>query len=509
MILLLAIIYSSTFFMGPSLNGDDFWYTTLAYQALHGTFALGAQSIDPVLSIRLMMVYPIALFYLVLGYSPLSSSMWDLLCYLATIVITFTLGRELYGYRVAVLAAALLAFTPLVLMYATTPSPDIPMMMFSSFAVLALVLARKTESRLWYLSSGVSLVLGILTTPEAFITAFMIIAYILIERVRHGKTKKAEQYLIYGATASLFILFALNYAMSGNPLITFSFNYNFYRNVTINSPFTLSNVSLSFYPNTLFQYNLLHSVNSIILAPSSAKNVLSSLAYAIGYRITTTWLLFYALALSMAYLAIRREKRALLPALWFAFLMLYLMFGPQGIALNPFTYIFVAHLDRYLLLVTVPSALLISIAAARALDQGMPALAHRARYNITIVLVVALIVFLLAASIHTGMLWYYSWDYSRYSQLAIVSYLGALPSNTPILYEYNFFYVPLYLGFKNYSRFHPYLGGSINCTTDPSVSYIAVPQNLPGGIDPASCPSWHQVLNGSSVGAPKIPLPAG
>jgi len=96
-------------FLGvPSFYGDDTAYLGEAYFVLAGIFYESPY----IFSVRLLQIYPIALFYTLFGVSMLTSSLWDIISFIGSIVIAFLIGRKLHSSTVGLIAALSLAFIP-------------------------------------------------------------------------------------------------------------------------------------------------------------------------------------------------------------------------------------------------------------------------------------------------------------------------------------------------------------------------------------------------------------
>ena len=135
LIVVYGIAYSARFLGGPSFFADDSVYVNEAFQAAQGKFSEGPF----IFSLRLMMIYPMAFFFVLFGVGMASSVLWDIFAFLATAVIVFLLGKELYSSYAGIIASLLLMFFPLVVRLSSTVSDDIVMMFISSFAFLGLL----------------------------------------------------------------------------------------------------------------------------------------------------------------------------------------------------------------------------------------------------------------------------------------------------------------------------------------------------------------------------------
>lgn len=497
-------LYSVIFFMGPSIYGDDFYYSQLAYNITRGGFT-EAGNIDPILSIRLLQIFPMAFFYELLGYGAGPAAAWDFLSFIGTVIAVFFIGKELYDYRAGLLSSALLSIMPIVVQYSTTVSDNITMMFLTTIVVLALVKATKMNSHAWYFALGAAIVASLLTTPQSEIFAFVVFAYLAVELLRRKiRISRTSLFLLYGIAASLLVLFAFNYLNNGNPLLTFTYTSTYYSgDVGVN--FTLSTDQYLF---SMFPYSIFSTLSTISTNPTAPSNLITN----IWSSTAPCGAYFYAAFVVLAYLIVKRERRAYLPVFLFLGCFLYMNFGPTHIGLNPFAYVLAPRLDRYLILLAVPAVLMMAMAIVRA---------FRTRSNawkaVSAVVVLSGLAFLVATSLHVNLFWYYVWDNSRYGQLQIASLLSALPNTTRVYYVQGFFFVPIYVHYNNDSRFIQYDPYSY-CYNFSGGVYVAVPNNIPPPVPPSQvkapylplnitdyCPYWQEVIAGSNTTV-QIPL---
>ncbi|MDE1856891.1 MAG: glycosyltransferase family 39 protein [Candidatus Micrarchaeota archaeon] len=468
---------------GPSFFGDDNTYVGLASQVVHGTYAENSY----IFSIRPLQIFPIAFFYS-FGINILASSMWDIISFTLTVLIAFLIGRELYSEYAGLMAAFLLAMFPLTAILGTTISDDIPMMFINALAMLCLVYAVKGKSKWWYAALGASLIAGPLTTPEGFILIPIVVLFFIVEIVR-GKIKLERDLLYFpiGVAVALALLAVFNYAYSGNPLITFTLNSQYFSAVGQPNTTPSVNQDLNFYPQTMFTYNILGS-----LASGSISNLVAGINI---FNYGKTGFYFYALVIAVAFLAIKWERRAYIAVFWFVFGLLYLEFGPMHVGLSPFNYILSHRLDRFLTLIAVPLALCLAMAMARAYESKLAAFKYSA-----IGISVFAIILLASTGLMITLFWHNILMHQIYTQVQIGNYLSQLPNTTKIYFTGTFSNVLMYIGFNNLSRVYAY-DGIKNCSDIPAGSYIIIPKyftvfNLNYTPDPSRyCPQWQLVLD--------------
>lgn len=340
-VMMFAAAYSVLFAIGPSHLGDDIAYASLAHYAAAGHFVETAGNI---LTLRVLHIFPIALFYATFGAGIYSSVAYDAISFVITVLLTYLIGRELYDERVGALAAFLLAIFPMVAIHSVTMSDNIPFMMFASLAVFAFLKGAKLRSRAWYAIAGAATCACGFIIPEGFIF-WIIMALLLLWRLEKDRfsAKSRSLYIVAGFAAVLAVMLVFNYVNSGLPFITFSANAAYYSQLyrpdLAPQP---AGQALRYYPGVMFPYRLKNGVISILTDA--------------GHGWNKVGLFFYALVPAIAYLALRRDRRIAVLLAWFFVGLLYLQFGPMYIGLHPFTYVLSHRLDRYLTLLAPRSA---------------------------------------------------------------------------------------------------------------------------------------------------------
>ncbi|MGI0141039.1 MAG: ArnT family glycosyltransferase [Candidatus Micrarchaeales archaeon] len=489
-ILAFALIYSIIFVEGPSFFGDDTVYADLANSVLTGSF----HQSPFIFSVRLLNIYPIAIFYKFFGVSLLTDSAWCIFSFLGIITVAFLLGKELHSNLAGIIAALLAAFFPLVVQISATVSDDIPMAFITSLAMLAILYAQRRSSRKWYLAAGILLIASPLVTPEGLIIIIVASTYLLIELARKKiRLDSTTIFLPIGMIVALVGLFAVNYATSGSVLVTFTTNANFYSAVGQQNTIPSTNIDPMFYIQNMFDYNIVQNIVSASQLGIYNPLILFQRIYI--QNSSTVGFFFYTLVLAMIYLLIRFERRAYFVLLWFAAGFLYLEFGPMHVSLIPLSYLLSYRLSRFLAMIAIPTVVIIGIAMARMVGKR-----DNLRAKAATIAVPLAIAFLIGTSIPINLMWYHVMYAERYDQLVIAQYLNQLPNTTKIYFTGTFSNIHIYMQFYNMSRFYAY--DSIqNCSAIPDGAYVIIPKynqvfNLAYTPDPSKyCPGWQLVLS--------------
>ncbi|MGI0100850.1 MAG: ArnT family glycosyltransferase [Candidatus Micrarchaeaceae archaeon] len=485
-VLTASLAYSIMSYGGPSNFGDDNAYAGIAYSIVKGQFSQSGY----ILSVRILQTYPIAFFYWLTNFSFYSNSAWDIISYMASIVIVFYLGKELYNEYAGVLASFLLMLFPMMAVLSVTMSDNPPMVMLVSLAMLGLLYGTRHNSGKWYAVSGMAFVGSALVIPLGLIGMAVGILYIITESLR-GKTKRNALMFVAGIVVAVAVLAAFNYVNSGNPAITYTTTSNFYSSTVGPNTIVPANTNFKYYFGVMFPYKitsiLWENLKHLQLNPITIWNEL--------YIVNYSWVgfYFYIGVIAVLYLLYKKERRAYFPMLWLATGFLLMEFDPLHVSLVPFSYMLQHRLDRYLTLIGPPLVLLISMALFRFSEATKSNWKYVRRC-----IAIAIIAFMVATAIPEINLYNNMLHVQEYGNMQIAKYLSGLPNGTRIYIDSGQF-VPVYMGFSNYSRFYIY-DQLAECGMIKGNSYIVLPRytqlfNLTYTPNPSEyCPSWRLVL---------------
>jgi 4-amino-4-deoxy-L-arabinose transferase-like glycosyltransferase len=329
-ILGLALALRMRLFMG-AVGPDNFDYLQIANSLMRGT-PLFAGDAFPFHVARLAMTIPLALAFSLFGVSEASAALWPTLCSLGSVLVAFALGRRVAGPAGGLVAALGLAIFPLEVVYATTPLPDTVASFFLGLTVwLALVgLDRPGRAAaLCFLAAGVSLGVAYYARVNAPVVLAVLALWLLWQRRR---PPTSLIWLAVGAALVLALGTAFVVAGGGPPWFE------------------------------LAQYGRLRDMNEGMVVGRGGRDPLFHFAATlVASPLLAGWtILGAACALG---LALARDRRVALPAIWIAVWYLYLELGSQYPAVS-----LVQKEPRYLTPLALPLALLVGIAAARIAD---------------------------------------------------------------------------------------------------------------------------------------------
>lgn len=139
-----SLILVVLFYSGPFVLFDDSVYTLYAHQMLTGTFnpLNGAP-----FSIKFITIGIWALSIKLLGYNMFAVELPSLIALIAMIVLTYLIGKELWGYEVGILSSAFVALSPVTVSYATRMLPDLIVGSFCALLIYLIILTKRSNHR--------------------------------------------------------------------------------------------------------------------------------------------------------------------------------------------------------------------------------------------------------------------------------------------------------------------------------------------------------------------------
>lgn len=500
-ILAFDVLYCVIFVSGPTNLSEEYAYAGLALNALHGQINL--QALD---ASRILQYLPIAAFYEAFGIGIYTSSAWNGVCFVGTVLIAFLVGRELYGASTGLLSALLVSFFTPVVRVSSTLDVVMSMTFFVSLAMLALLYGRNHRSRKWMFAGGVFLVATQLTIPIGLIAVVAGLLYAIVELARKKLGLGFVMYMIAGIVAASAVVLIFSYAVSGSPLTIANLNGAYYSNLTmtqttygiIGAPVVYANGSvnnlfgwyLPYYPEQMFEYSAMQAIiggvihNNISLATTWQQ--LYSPGFVAGFY-------FYAVIIALSYLIIRWDRRVYFPFLWFAVGFLFLQFAPQGGTLSPFRYILIFRDVRYLTVLAVPTAVIISVALVRFVGTRKRGTGRQhSAWKLRLAIAIAVVAFLVLTSIPTNLLWHNYVHTEYYSLQAIANIVLHAGGNIIVYYPSGDWPVlPVYVH-ESKSINLQMLDGIQNCSQFQVDSYVIIPN-----VTDRFSPPWPYISNTS------------
>lgn len=296
--------------------GDDGRYVQVAQNLANGFAPDGPAEW---FGTRIVFLWPVAGLFRWFGADDVTAVAWPLACSLLAVLAAHLVGRRLAGPRVGLVAAAVVAVTPLEALMATRLRPDAVMPAFIALSVWAALGTRRGSAR-WAFAAGLLLAMAWSAREMALVMAPVVVM------AGWGAGRRA---LTWGATGLLtgpLLAAAAMAAAGGDPSAVVT--------GTAGASRTRDPVEAWSWGET-YARRLLEGA----LAPRGM-----------------LFLLVPTLLAAVAILAVRRDRRAVLPAAWAGWAALYLEFG---------TLPNLAKSSRFLLLASIPAAVLVALAVDR------------------------------------------------------------------------------------------------------------------------------------------------
>ena len=323
LIVLFGIFLRLIFFSGMGIS-DDLAYSKAAHDIMQGN------GIDPnstlTLSTRLGLIYPTIFFYKLFGVNDFSSILFPLLTSIASIILIFYFGKLLFNEKIGFIAAFLLSFFPLDVVYATKLNSDLPSAFFMALGVYLFLYSEKIgKLKINYILSGIFIGIGYMIRESALLIALFFIVYILPKK----KIKK-EYFLVPVGVVIIFIAESfIFFSLTGDPLFRSNASQGYLEEASIAHNY----FGRLDFPTGLFHYPWLFLTN----------NLLS---------------FFYVLVfIAVIYLLYCKRKETSKMMFWLIPLLVYLSFGSASLI----RYIPFRAVDRYTSIFTIPAIIILAV----------------------------------------------------------------------------------------------------------------------------------------------------
>jgi 4-amino-4-deoxy-L-arabinose transferase-like glycosyltransferase len=298
-----------------ALNADDGRYVAVAQNLAHGHAPSGAAEW---FGGRVLLLFPVAGLFRLLGASDYTAVAWPIAGSLLGVGGAYLLGRDLASRRVGLIAAGLVAVAPLEVLMATRLRPDALMPALVALAVWAAVRAgRAARPAGWAAAAGALLGCAWSVRESALVLAPVLVL------AAWGAGRRALLPALAGLVAVALAAMGAMVAVGGRAL----------------APLTGA-AGAGEWHDPLSRWSWAGSYLALALRDTLRPHTLLFLALP-------------ALAAAVAALAVRRERRALLPCVWLAWTALYLEVGTLPDLAKP---------ERFLTLCTIPAALVVALA---------------------------------------------------------------------------------------------------------------------------------------------------
>ncbi len=290
-----------------------------------------------------------ALIYYIMGLNGFSRGLFAMLCMIGTMVALFFVGKEVWGGRAGAISALAFGTIPAVILEVGAAGDGTAVTLFSSLAVLAMVIGRRRGDLRYYAVSALLIFIGALAGDETYMVALTIAPFVLYYSLTggaRGAMRSPAAFFVAGAAAGVLLVLLLDMALKGNPLSYFTARAAHGYYVYTPSPQ---------FPE--FLADLLPS--PVPLYPFIVPSTIYPKIYpdVLGYY-------GYAALLCGAYLLARKVRGGKLPMVWLLITFAYLSFGidslsgPNFINANP----------RFLIVMAPPISLVVGSGLNALLD---------------------------------------------------------------------------------------------------------------------------------------------
>ena len=229
----------------PIIDGDSAFYATMAKNIVKSgdwmtlKFVNSNDIIDkPPLTMWLM-----AISFKLFGINEFALSLWHSLFAIGCVLLTYFMGKELFGRRGGLLAGLILMLSGQFFYITRTPMIDIPLTFFITSAFYCIFKLNKTGNNLYYYPLALSMALALLTKgpigaviPLASLILFKILNIFLPSHNPQPNTqaKTHNSFLHFSLSALLFFAisapwFIIEYKILGQPFADIFFLRNFMR----------------------------------------------------------------------------------------------------------------------------------------------------------------------------------------------------------------------------------------------------------------------------------------
>ena len=449
-IILLGVILNFSFYYGPSTDGwDSPYYAYFCTIILQKGFTALPFSF---FSAKYIFLLGMSAFFKFFGIGRLSYAMYGTLALVLTTIIIYFIGKNAYDERVGITAAFIFNIIPITTILSSSGGDEIFVGMYTALTMLALVLAIKRKSKIWYLISGFIPFLGVLGSSEEMLFNYVVLVIILLFYLLKFKTKEQVLNLGFfalGIALAIVAIILLDILFQNQPAYYFAAQFSHARiaeDSSNSSPFIN-------FVNELFNPNFNPGLD--IYGPYN--NSMSPIRYLINlilFNRNPSYFSYFGLFIlfASAYLIYRKDKKAGIFIAYFYILFFYLSFG----TISYFRYAFIYFTSRYALIFAPSAALIIGTFLVSVVDKVRKDRADsiKKRWKMRIYIILAALVIL--ALIITLINSLYSIAYNKYitfigsaMYVELSPYIQSIPKNATIYLTTGFTNNLTYSGYGN------------------------------------------------------------
>lgn len=283
-------------------------------------------------------LYPMALSYKIFGVNKFSSYLPNLIISLLGIIFIYILGKYFFNKGTGLLAAFLLSFFPLDVIYATQTFPDMFHAFFMGIAVILFFVGDNNTNSLkkvtMFILSGIFIGISFTIKQSGILIFLFLFLYILYKQIFKNKRLEIEFKYLWIFVGFLLIGVGMqllhDYVVTGEPFLRIR-QYNYSYNLSMENLFNYKGFGL--ISRLFFHFPYL---------------LLTNLEFGFFY-------IFILMA--TLYVIVYKKENAYPLLIWWISLFLYFNFGPTSLS----SYIpIAAGSPRYLAVITFPAILILA-----------------------------------------------------------------------------------------------------------------------------------------------------
>ena len=231
-ILLVAVLLRLIYFTG-CIGSDDLSHNYSAYTILKGNFDPTVSYSNIIATMRLGVAIPVAGFFYLFGVNEISSVLFPLTCSFLCILLIYHFGRTFFDQKTGLIAAFLLALTPLHIFQSSILLATLPLMLTSALVVFFFMKASEEENKkkaaLYFFLAG--LFLGLLQSIKLTgLQIFLLLGICILYKLCKKEAKIQYLCIIPGFLIPVIGEMVLWYLWTDDPL----YRYKVIKSIAIN-----------------------------------------------------------------------------------------------------------------------------------------------------------------------------------------------------------------------------------------------------------------------------------
>jgi hypothetical protein len=324
LIIIFALIVRLVFFVGFDWS-DSPIYAWLANRISSGDLHLERGLMD----FRVMMYFPVALFFKLFGVNTYTATVWSLITSLGSIFIIYKIGELIFNKRTAIFSALLLSVFPIEIAYSTQLNPDVPLAFFIALSIFLFLKVEKSKkkNKLFYVLIGILGGLAYLFKETGMIVFLFFPIYMIYKR----KIKLEYFFILIGLFIILFV----------ESIYGFLFFNDFFARYH-----TVSEFYCEFFKPA-------HDLSGF---PRLAFNLDNNWKFMYWNKQLLFGFFYYFFLLGTIYFLFKKQKEVYVVLIWFLVFLLYMQFGFQ--CFNPLIPLHI--LERHFIILNIPATLIVS-----------------------------------------------------------------------------------------------------------------------------------------------------